>query len=143
MPAEGTISYDAAIDLFAKLVPALNSRFIDLMHVQTLYETKDTLSNTMQMVTHTVAQLEEERQNHLQDIASTIGISFHELEMTEEQEHFFLNLIEKKLGQNSGKEKFNLIVSLLQSCIDRLSDEITVEADHEDEDDHNDDIELF
>ncbi|WP_026375380.1 response regulator [Aestuariibacter salexigens] len=140
MPTEGTLSYDAAIDLFAKLVPAVGSRFVSLLNVITMQTTRASLHDTIDMVKQAIANMEIDRKQKMQDIAATIGVSFHELDMTEVQESFFLNLIEKKLNEDASNETFLSVVNLLDECAKNL--EIDDSAVQEEPEDH-DDIELF
>ncbi|MDM7861890.1 response regulator [Alteromonas sp. ASW11-36] len=144
MPTEGTMSYDAAIDLFAKLVPALGSRFDALLNIQTMLSSREQLNETIKTVKHTIEIMERERKDNLEQIAATIGISFHELEMTETQERFFLDLIEKQLTADNTNERFGKVVELLEETAESLnSDELVDDEEEQIEDNFDDDIELF
>lgn len=143
MPVEGTSSFDSAIDLFAKLVPALGSRFTALMHVKTIDQTKSSLNDTIDMVTKAVSNMELERKQKLQDIAATIGVSFHELDLTEVQENFFLDLIDKKLATDKDNDKFAEVVHMLTSCAEKLHEQTMEPPQLEEADEDDDGIELF
>lgn len=140
MPTEGTMSYDAAIDLFAKLVPAVGSRFIALKHLKTMDETRGSLNSSMNLVSEALSEMEQQRRQKLDEVASAIGLSFHELDLTEKQENFFLQLMEKKLKPDEKNDKFSEIVALLNSCAERLSVDVPVDTPTDVSDD---DIELF
>lgn len=143
MPVQGTTSYDAAIDLFAKLIPALDSRFASLMNQRLMRDSSSTLTKSIGLIREQLTAMEIARRERLQEIASAISLSFHELEMTEVQEQFFLNLIEKKLEQNSADDTFNTVVDLLKSCADKLEIESVVEEDVLADVEEEDDMELF
>lgn len=144
MPVMGTTSYDAAIDLFAKLIPALDARFISLKNQITMRETSATLTESIAMIKAQLTTMEISRRDRLNEVATAISLSFHELELTDVQESFFLNLIEQKLEQNSSDETFNNVVTLLSACAEKLEQE-TAEAQTlaVQEEDDDDDMELF
>ncbi|WP_164084762.1 response regulator [Alteromonas flava] len=145
MPTEGTNSYDAAIDLFAKLVPALGTRFTALMNIQTMNKTRASLNETIDKVTKAIETMEIERRENLESIATSISLSFHQLEMTDEQEDFFIKLIEQKLDNNQSNEKFGEVVDLLKQCAQNLVDDSAPEMTESPAEDEvgDDDIELF
>lgn len=144
MPTEGTMSFDAAIDLFAKLVPALGSRFAALLNIQTMLSSRQQLNDTVEAVKKTIELMERERKENLDEVAAIIGVSFHELEMTETQERFFLDLIEKKLSSNDTNERFGKVIELLEKTAESLnSDELNDDDEEQIDDDFDDDMELF
>ncbi|WP_100641849.1 response regulator [Alteromonas facilis] len=145
MPTEGTNSYDAAIDLFAKLVPALGTRFTALMNIQTMNQTRKSLNETIDMVSKAIEAMEIERRENLESIATSISLSFHQLEMTDEQEDYFIQLIEQKLENNQANETFSEVVTLLKRCAENLADDGVVEQEETDSTSEvtDDDIELF
>jgi CheY-like chemotaxis protein len=49
MPFEGTLSFDAVLDVAAKFILAVNSRFISLLQQQSLISTKDKLGSALEM----------------------------------------------------------------------------------------------
>ncbi len=143
MPIQGTSSYDAAIDLFAKLIPALNARFLSLLNQMTMQESSNTLTKSIDIIREQLTNMEIARKDRMQEIATSISLSFHELELTEVQEQFFLNLIEKKLEQNTSDETFNSVVNLLKDCASKLEAESTHEETADSDDLEEDDMELF
>ena len=144
MPTEGTMSYDATIDLFAKLVPALGSRFDALLNIQTMLSSREQLNDTIEAVKQTIELMERERKDNLEEIAAIIGVSFHELEMTETQESFFLDLIEKKLSSDDTNERFGKVIELLVETAESLnSEELNDDDEEQVDDDFDDDMELF
>ena len=144
MPTEGTVSYDAAIDLFAKLVPALGGRFSALMHMQTIERTRGTLNEMISMVGRVILDMERERKQKLESIAALIGVSFHELDMTEAQEKFFMDLTEKQLNTENSNDQFQQVITLLTECAAKLDEGLNAEqASDLTSADFDDDIELF
>jgi len=141
MPTEGTTSYDAAIDLLAKLVPALGSRFDALLNLQAMVSSREQLNDTIALISQTLQSIEQDRKDKLDAISAAIGVSFHELEMTEDQEKFFLDLIEKQLSADDPSDKFSEVLTLLTNVAERLSGEHLNEE--EDDDFFDDDAELF
>lgn len=145
MPTEGTMSYDSAIDLFAKLVPALGSRFVALMQLKAMQETDTSLQHSIALVSDAIRKMEVDRKARLEEIATAISLSFHELDMTEKQEAFFLDLLENKLGKIMSSEEMAEALELLQSCAEKLAGHMEKEAEQTlpESDFSDDDIELF
>ncbi len=144
MPAVGSPSYDAMLDLAAKLVPAINSRLISFHYQQRMLDTKDRLMMVIDMVNRGIGDMEKERQILLESIAAKIGMSFHALELQEHQEAFFLELIEKELQANSISEKFIELQHVIADCIQTLQlDNLTAASSNEDDAVNTQDIELF
>lgn len=121
MPEKGSVSYDAILDMVAKLVPALNARFLGLQHYLALLETKKSLLSIVELVNKGLADLEVEKREVLENIEAKIGLSFHELELQEYQERFFINLIEKELKAKDSGGKFKELSGLMHDCIDSLN----------------------
>ena len=142
MPTQGTISYDSAIDLLAKLIPALSSRFQSIMHLNTLNETKTALHEMVEMVTAAMSHLEKGRRQKLDDISVMISGSFQDLDLTEIQENFFLDIVQNKLKDDDFTTQFGEIVTLLKACEDKILTEDEPPPQIETED-GGEDIELF
>lgn len=144
MPLAGTRSYDALLDLAAKLVPAVNARFISLCEHHALLETKAALGHAVALVAENVAKMEKEKREMMQAIESKVAMSFHKLHMDEEQEQYFVELIENEIRRCETTDYLDDIQSSIAECMKFLED--VDEGNHHDNDDDSDinpDIELF
>ena len=92
MPEQGSVSYDAVIDLLAKLVPAIDARFISLLEHQSLLNAKTSVAAAVSLLGEGLLSVESSQRQAMENIAMKIGMSFHQLEMNEEQEQYFMSL---------------------------------------------------
>lgn len=147
MPQQGTPSYDSMLDVVAKLIPAINIRFISICEHKSLVEAKESLTKALSMLSDGVNEMELEKRQLLENIEMQIGMSFHQLDMDEDQESFFLNMIEKEIRSKEENSKLDKIQSVISNCVDSIN---IMEHDDEKEIshtqkpvDHGDDVELF
>ena len=145
MPHEGTQSYDSILDVAAKLVPAINARYISICEHHSLVEARDALTHALSVLSEGVTQMEDEKRVLLENIEMQIGLSFHQLDLDEKQEAFFLNLIEREIRSREDGNKLDTIQQMIASCVDSIhilehDDEETPPPKQESSDD---DIELF
>lgn len=147
MPAAATKSYDAMLDVAAKLIPAINSRFVAICEHQSLLETREQLGTAMAMLSEGVTEMETEKRQLMENIELQIGMSFHQLDMDENQEAFFLNMIEKEIRSREESSKLDRIQDMIGDCIsalDVVEDDIHEDAEQDSADeDKGEDIELF
>ena len=145
MPFEGTLSYDAILDVAAKLILAVNSRFISLLEHQALLMTREKLKSAMDMLNQGINNVEFERQDLMKRLELQIGLSFHELDMTEEQESFFVNLINTEIRAKQNSNNLVSLKDLIKTCVDSMAvtSPDTIEKSDEPVEVSDDDVELF
>jgi hypothetical protein len=142
MPFEGTLEYDAILDVAAKLILAVNSRFISLREHQALLMTREKLKSAMDMLNQGIDNVEFERQDLMKRLEVQIGLSFHELDMNEEQEKFFVNLIATEIQAKENSNNLVTLKELIVNCVDSMviaaSNSVPQKVEISD-----DDVELF
>lgn len=121
MPFEGTLSFDAILDVAAKLILAVNSRFVSLLEHQSLLATREKLQDAMGMLTQGIIGLENERRELMQSVELRIGLSFHELDMTDAQEQFFIKLIETEIRSREKSSNLVELQALISNCVDSMN----------------------
>jgi len=146
MPQKGTMLYDSVLDVVAKLVPAVDARFLAICDHKALLNAKDTLGTVMQELSTGLQAMEADKKKLFESLELQIGLSFHELSMDEAQEQYFVNLIEKELIQRNNSEHFDNLQGMIAECIQGIDQELNEsqaqqEAPKISTDD--DDIELF
>jgi CheY-like chemotaxis protein len=148
MPLEGTQSYDSMLDVAAKLIPAINARFISICEHNSLVAAKESLSKALGMLSEGVNEMEMEKRQLMESIEMQIGMSFHHLDMDEDQEAFFLNMIEREIRSREESSKLDKIQSVIANCVDSIN--IMEHDDEEDDSDadkdnsgHTEDVQLF
>lgn len=120
MPYEGTLSFDAILDVAAKLILAVNSRFLSLVQQQSLISTRSRLKSVLGLVTEGIQSVERERRDLIEQVELKIGLSFHELDMTEEQEQFFVQLIETEIRSRGESTNLKHLKKLIVDCVDDM-----------------------
>lgn len=141
MPANETNEYGLLIDVLAKLVPAIEMRYRALINAKQLETAKDSLQQAVGQIQDAIVGLQVERQKIIDDIVMKIGLSFHEMDFTGEQEDFLVNLIETSVVQQSdNNDKFMSINQQLNQTIESIKPEEDVPFAQEDA---SSDIELF
>ncbi|XOV79811.1 MAG: PleD family two-component system response regulator [Aestuariibacter sp.] len=143
MPIDGTISYDSFIDVAAKLVPAVNARFKALCEHQSLLHTQQQLNGALAMLSEGVQQMEVEKRQLMESIELQIGLSFHQLQLDEHQEAYFLELIEKEIRSREESNKLDKVQTMISECVSSLTIMKNDEPQQQESKASEKDIELF
>jgi CheY-like chemotaxis protein len=148
MPSESSHGYGMLVDIAAKIVPAINSRFISLCNEKAINNSVDILSGAMDMVGKGIAAMELEKREIIQGVITKISGSFHELELSDEQEQFFINLIETELQNKEVSGDFLKVRETLENCLASVKSAqnmtLTANADNDEETQSTyQDVELF
>ncbi|WP_153916674.1 response regulator transcription factor [Shewanella sp. TC10] len=117
MPRQDSHAYGMLVDIAAKLIPAINYRFISLCNEQAISDSVTTLSNAMSMIRRGITSMEMEKRDIIALLISQISASFHELELTDQQEQFFINLIENHLENKEISDDFLNVKEVLEDCL--------------------------
>ena len=139
------VLYDAILDMGAKLVPAINTRFNSLRQQRALVQTHSDVERILDRMHQTVLNLSKEKHEIIESVTSKIQLSFHQLEMTETQESFFIDLIEKELQKRAENSDLIDLDSMMNGISQRLRDRIAALslAVEEAEEDEYQDVEFF
>jgi CheY-like chemotaxis protein len=117
MPPVTSHSYGMLVDIAAKIVPAINSRFISLCNEKAINNSVTILSDAMNLVAKGISAMEIEKRKIIQGVISQISGSFHQLELSDEQEQFFINLIETQLQNKEVSSDFLTVRDTLENCL--------------------------
>jgi CheY-like chemotaxis protein len=117
MPPVSSHSYGMLVDIAAKIVPAINSRFISLCNEKAINNSVTILSDAMNMVAKGISAMEVEKREIIQGVITQISDSFHTLELNDEQEQFFINLIETQLQDKEVSSDFLAVQDTLENCL--------------------------
>jgi response regulator RpfG family c-di-GMP phosphodiesterase len=148
MPPISSHAYGMLVDIAAKIVPAINSRFISLCNEKAINNSVTILSGAMDMVAKGISAMELEKRDIIQGVISQISGSFHQLELSDEQEQYFINLIETQLENKEVSSDFLTVRDTLKNCLESVqsAQKMTLSA-HADNNDSvqspYQDVELF
>lgn len=120
MPAQSSRTYDVILDMLAKITPAIDARFIAICEHQALVKAKNILSNAMMSISQNVSKMESDNRKLIESIESKVAMSFHKLEFDEEQESYFVNLIENEISQKASPGYLDLIQESIAECVESL-----------------------
>jgi CheY-like chemotaxis protein len=117
MPPVTSHGYGMLVDIAAKIVPAINSRFISLCNEKAINNSVTILSDAMDMVAKGISAMELEKREIIQGVITQINGSFHKLELNDEQEQFFIHLIETELQNKEVSSDFLTVRDTLENCL--------------------------
>lgn len=99
--------YGIFIDIIAVFIEALEARYVAIINERKILEAQIALSTLVHDVKATIAGIQKSKQELVDKIVSELGLSFHQLDMTQEQEEFFNTLIENTvLTHDAGNSEF-------------------------------------
>jgi hypothetical protein len=124
MPDKDSTEYGLLIDVLAKLVPAIEMRYRALLNAKHLEQAQVTLKNAVATIQETVVDLQNDKQKLIDDIVMKIGISFHEMDFSQDQEEFLVNLVETSVvSQANNSDKFLEVNNQLTQTLDKIHPE--------------------
>ena len=120
MPENTTTAYGFLVDIAAKLLPAINNRVMAISNEQIIKTAVSSLSDAIQKISRGITRMETEKQELLDRVSTEINLSFHHLELTEEQEAFFVNLVEKQLKKQNTQDDFVAVDDLIKNSLEKI-----------------------
>lgn len=143
MPLAGTRSYDTLLDLLAKMVPAIDSRFISICEHQALIKAKNSLDDAVNIIGVNLEKIDADQREMLISIESKVAQSFHKLQLDEEQEAYFVDLIETEITKREATDNLEQVQATLAKCREVL-DVVEERQDAPEAEEAKDtDVELF
>lgn len=144
-PSEEAEEYGIFIDIIAVIIEALEARYLGLLREQRLSKLHSELSQVIHDLHYSVEDVRAKKQKLIDDIVLRVGLSFHELELTERQEDFFSKMLEDTV---MGHDDNNNVIMNLQNKLSLLVEEINElvepsKPEQEEPEQIEDDIELF
>lgn len=124
-PADESDQYSIFIDIIAVIIEALEARYIGYLREQELHVLNSELSSVISQLSVDIESVRKDRQKLMDDIIMQIGLSFHQLDLTIEQEEYFTKLMEETLlnhDQNNDvlmtlQDKLKSLVSEMKSLL--------------------------
>lgn len=127
MPENTTNAYGFLVDVAAKLLPAINNRVNAIANQNIINAAAGTLGSAIQSIRTGLKKIELEKNDFANDVLQQISLSFHHLELTEEQEGFLVELLEKQLQKQESSEEFVKVDFLVNSCLQSIEKTTRVE----------------
>ena len=107
--------------MIAVLIEALEARFLGYLREQELSLLHKELTEVVTELHESVESVRGKKQKLIDEIVLRIGMSFHQLELTEEQEAFFSKMLEDTVMAHDDD---NSVIMSLQTRIKTLVDDL-------------------
>jgi len=142
-PGEGTEEYGVFIDVIAVIIEALEARYLGFLRERELENLHYELTEVIFELHESVEDVRSKKQKLIDDIVLRISLSFHQLDMSEEQEDFFSKMLEDTVMTHDDNN--NVIMSLQKKLSALVSDitELVKPQKAQTEEVTEDDVELF
>lgn len=123
---------DIYIDALASVIECLGARMEFILYKNSLASVQDQISQAVIATKKIVEISKHHQQEVMNDIVQQIGMSFHVLDLNEEQENYLTNLVHGALKKHSQDDvHFLEVVSLLDQSLDSV--EKLKELNHQEE----------
>lgn len=120
-PNEDDEEYGVFIDIIAVLIEALEARYLAFLREQELRSLHTELSDVIHELQVSVEDVRAKKQKLIDDIVLQISLSFHELDLSEEQEIFFSKMLENTVMTHDDN---NGVIMSLQGRLTTLVEHI-------------------
>jgi CheY-like chemotaxis protein len=140
---EGAIDTDIYIDALASVIECVGARIAFITYKNSLVHVQSKIQQAVSATKQMIAISKHHQQEVMNEIVTNIGMSFHVLEMSDEQEEYLTNLVHTALKKHSQDDiNFLEVTQLLDGAlasVDELEvlnqqqEEETVDIDEEDE----------
>ncbi|AWL12112.1 hypothetical protein HMF8227_01639 [Saliniradius amylolyticus] len=117
------------IDALASLIESIASRIQFLNYHHSVLEVQTMLARTLTETRSLVNAAKQNREDTLNAIRQSIGLSFHVLDLSEEQEQYLSDLVEKALTENASEEKTLMQIRHALDDILQTIDKVTEQQD--------------
>jgi ActR/RegA family two-component response regulator len=140
---EGAIDTDIYIDALASVIECVGARIAFITYKNSLVHVQSKIQQAVSATKQMIAISKHHQQEVMNEIVTNIGMSFHVLEMSDEQEEYLTNLVHTSLKKHSQDDiNFLEVTQLLDGAlasVDELEvlnqqqEEEIVDIDEEDE----------
>jgi ActR/RegA family two-component response regulator len=140
---EGATDTDIYIDALASVIECVGARIAFITYKNSLVHVQSKIQQAVSATKQMIAISKHHQQEVMNEIVTNIGMSFHVLEMSDEQEEYLTNLVHTALKKHSQDDiNFLEVTQLLDGAlasVDELEvlnqqqEEETIDIDEEDE----------
>lgn len=114
------VAYDCVLDIGAKLIPCIEEQLYAISEHTLLTELQQDTKDIVEELHLGLKHQADQTQKIIHNVVSNIHTSFDELELTEAQERFFIQLIESELEVDHSAVDFEQIESAAQKIYDKI-----------------------
>ncbi|MDC0602765.1 response regulator [Aliiglaciecola sp.] len=121
-------NYDSVLDIGAKIVPPIEAKLKAVIQSQLIEENQGALKAMINQLNNALDDQIRHNKNVVEHVSKQIAASFDLLEMTEQQEQFFVHLVETEMQEESDNspiiELQDMVNTLLQKTESEQQDPI-------------------
>ena len=118
---EGSIDTDIYIDALASVIECIGARMAFISYKDSLLDVQEQITLAVNKTKQMLAQSKYHQQEVMNEIVQNIGMSFHVLDMNEEQEDYLTELVHGALKKHSKDDvNFLEIGNLLDGALDSV-----------------------
>lgn len=132
---DGTTDTDIYIDAFASVIECIGARITFIKYQNSLVQVQGQIQQAVLGTQNIIAVSKHLQQGVLNEITQNIGMSFHVLDMNEEQEDYLTKLVQNALTKHAQDDtNFIEVTQLLDSAlasVDELKDLNVEQSDNE------------
>lgn len=144
MPDKDSTEYGLLIDVIAKLVPAIEAHYLNLVRTSQLRKTQNDLDEVVNDLQKGMEHLNAERALIISNLVADIHGCFHALDFNDEQERYLIHLIESGVSKSDNSNvQFDKINQDIESMKVRLQQSLAVTTQTTETNESTLDIELF
>lgn len=142
---EGAIDTDIYIDALASVIECIGARIAFITYKNSLVTVQSKIQQAVFSTKNMIEISKHHQQEVMNEIVKNIGMSFHVLDMTEEQEQYLTNLVHNALKKHTQDDiNFLEVTQLLDSALISVNELETLNLQQEeDEIEDFDEDELF
>ena len=122
--AEQSVDTDIFIDALASVIECVGARIEFITYKNSLIEVQEQIKNAVETTKKMVEISKHHQQEIMNEIVQKIGLSFHELDLNEEQENYLMKLVHDSLKKHSQDDINFLEVSHLLDLTLQSVDEL-------------------
>ena len=120
---EGTVDTDIYIDALASVIECLGARMEFIAYRKSLVEVQENIQKAVATTKKMIAISKHHQQEVMNEVVTKVGMSFHVLDLNEEQEEYLTNLVHDALKKHSQDDiNFMEVGQLLDGAIVSLEE---------------------
>jgi CheY-like chemotaxis protein len=143
MDDKSEIAHDCVLDIGAKLIPCLQTKLLSIKEHSLVLQLQDDMRDITEKLHTSLQEQVGTTQRLIDNVVGQINLSIDKLELTEEQEAFFLNLVEKELHVESAEHSIQELEVLASKIYEKLTAVKEQAFEEEEPSHHSSDIEFF
>ncbi|WP_286268846.1 response regulator [Thalassotalea hakodatensis] len=135
---EDSIDTDIYVDAFASVIECVGARMEFLIYKESLINVQEQIQQAVSKTKKMIQVSKHHNQEVMNEIVQSIGLSFHVLDMTIEQEEYLTDLVHNALKKHTQDDvNFFEVTNLLDGALEKVDELKALNRSEEEEEVHN------